>query len=361
MKPLRVGVIGANWGMLAHLPAWREVGVEVAAVCTTRRETAEAASATYGVPKAYWDYREMVADPDLDIIDAGTRPDLRRDMVLAAVAHGKHVYASANMAATLDAAREMRDAVRAAGVVAALDSTMAETPAHRQLRTMIDEGYLGRPAVVQTRFHISLFNGPNPAGDYWRWFATASHGASAMRNLGTHSLHLLVSLLGPVEAVVAQETMGLSPWRFADGVEITPETADTGQMLVRFRSGVLGTVTTAWSTPSLTGWRMELSGDQGTLISQYPGFFPAGPDVELLAGQDGKPPERVAVPAPSSFGQPLTFEHSHDIAGVMRGFVAAIRGEGTVSPDFEQAFHVEAVLDAARRSIAEKCWATPEV
>jgi predicted dehydrogenase len=76
-KPLRVGVIGANWG-LNHIDAWRAVpGVEVAAICTSRRETAEAAARETDVPRPMWDAREMLADPTLDIIDVTPRPSIR--------------------------------------------------------------------------------------------------------------------------------------------------------------------------------------------------------------------------------------------------------------------------------------------
>src|SRR5690349_16226809 len=90
---LRVGIISANWGALAHLPAWRAVpGVEVVAICTSRRETAEAAAKKYGIERAFWDAQLMTADPDIDIIDCGTRPILRHAMVLSALRNGKHVY-----------------------------------------------------------------------------------------------------------------------------------------------------------------------------------------------------------------------------------------------------------------------------
>lgn len=93
VKPLKVGIIGANYTLNHHTPAWRlQPGVEVAAICTAHRETAEAAAAEFGIPKAYWNLADLVADPELDIIDVGTRPSLRYDMVVAALEHGKHVY-----------------------------------------------------------------------------------------------------------------------------------------------------------------------------------------------------------------------------------------------------------------------------
>jgi len=85
LKPLRVGVIGANWG-LNHIDAWRAVpGVEVAAICTSRRDTAEAAARETGVPRAMWDAQQLLADPTLDIIDVTPRPSIRAPLALQAL------------------------------------------------------------------------------------------------------------------------------------------------------------------------------------------------------------------------------------------------------------------------------------
>ena len=361
-RPLRVGVVSANWGMVAHLPAWHaNPGVEVRAVCTSRRETAEAARAKFGLARAYWNVADMAADPELDIIDVGTRPDLRRDMVLAAIRAGKHVFAAANFAADLASAREMRDAARAAGIVATLDSTLAEAPAHRRARQLMGEGFLGTPHSVATRFFISLFNGPQPVGDGWRWFGQRAHGASAMRNLGTHSLHLLVALLGEVESVSAEGKIALPQWHFPGGDRVVPEVEDTAYLLLRFGGGAIGTVALGWASPALLGWRMELGGDRGTIVTRADGaWFPSGPDVELWTGRDATTLTREALPAELVDDPDLCFPavpfppQTRDIARVMQGFVARIRGEGgSAQPDFDRAFHVEAVLEAARRAILE--------
>src|SRR5215467_8027026 len=80
---LRVGIISAAWGAQAHLPAWRAVpGVEVVAICTAHRETAEAAATQHSVAMPFWDAQEMARHPDIDIVDAGTRPSYRRAMCL---------------------------------------------------------------------------------------------------------------------------------------------------------------------------------------------------------------------------------------------------------------------------------------
>lgn len=361
-QPLKVGVISANWGMAAHLPAWHAIeGVEVAAVCTSRRETAEAAAARHGIARAYWDHRAMAEDPDLDIIDVGTRPDLRRDMVLAALRAGKHVFAAANFAATLEAATDMRNAAHAAGVVTALDSTLAHNAAHRRIAELIADGTLGRPVSALARLSIPLFQGAQPVGDGWRWFAKAAHGASAMRNLGTHSLHLLVALLGPVEAVSCLGLTALPEWRFPSGDRVTPEVEDTAHLLLRFEGGAIASLVVGWAVPGLVGWRLELAGDKATAIAVSEGYFPAGDSVTLALGEGNAPlrplaiperlrrPERLHLPVDGPF-PPQT----RDIAPLMLAFVERIRGGAPVQPDFERAWHIEAILEAARQATATR-------
>jgi len=121
---LRVGIISANWGAFAHLPGWRAVpGVEVVGICTSRRETAEAAAARCGIERAFWNAQEMAADPDIDIVDCGTRPSIREAMVLACLRNGKHVYNAIPFAASLDGARTLHDAWRQSGTVSVVDAS----------------------------------------------------------------------------------------------------------------------------------------------------------------------------------------------------------------------------------------------
>lgn len=121
--PLRVGIISAAWGARAHLPAWRSLdGIEVTAICTSRPETAARAAQDFGVARAFHDFRAMAADPDIDIVDCGTRPPLRYAMVMAALSAGKHVYTGIPFAKDLADARAMTAARRAAGTVGVVDA-----------------------------------------------------------------------------------------------------------------------------------------------------------------------------------------------------------------------------------------------
>jgi len=70
---IRVGIVGASasrgFASIAHIPALRALPqFEIAAVCTTRQETAEAAARQYGAPLAFSDPAELARHPDVDLI-----------------------------------------------------------------------------------------------------------------------------------------------------------------------------------------------------------------------------------------------------------------------------------------------------
>ena len=91
---MRVGVVGANggadrWGARAHLPAVLALDeAQLVAVCTSREETARNAQQRTGAPMAFWDYREMVQSPEIDLVTVSVRISLHYPIVLAALEAG---------------------------------------------------------------------------------------------------------------------------------------------------------------------------------------------------------------------------------------------------------------------------------
>ncbi len=359
---LRVGIISANWGAFAHLPGWRAVpGVEVVGICTSRRETAEAAAAKYGIARSFWDAQAMAADPDIDIVDCGTRPSLREAMVLACLKHGKSVYNAIPFAASLDGARTLHEAWRASGRVGVVDAYCEWLPALRQAKAMIDDGYLGQPFGGTCVFNLSLFNTLNPNFPY-NWFAQPGQGVSAVRNLGSHALHLLVHLFGEVEEVVAHDARLLDEWRSADGQTITAQTNDFATMMLRFKSGLVMQFQVSWNAALGPGWSLDVFGGAGRMRAQAPSF-PTARDTTLHAGKLGDAglepvviPERLLRTPDVEIDADAAVPPAYPMALSMHAMVQAIRGEAPARPDFAQAWTVERMLDAVRRSSDERRW-----
>lgn len=358
---LKVGIISANWGAMAHLPAWRSLpGVEVTSICTSRRETAEAAAERYQVARPFWSAQEMCADPDLDIIDCGTRPILRHDMVLAAFRNGKHVYNGIPFAANIDHARDMRDAWKASGKVGVVDALSEWIPAHQLMREMVDGGYLGQLFGGRLQFNICLYNPPMP-GFPWNWFCEGGQGVSAVRNLGSHALHMLYFLFGEIEEVVADDRMLLKQWTFPDGDTLTPENNDFANALLRFRNGMVLQYQISWNATVAPGWTLDAFGSKGRFVSSAP-TFPTSQDTVLRAAQGSDELAVVDIPARLHRADGVGIDWScpvppaYPMALAMRSMLDEIDGKGSARPSFDQAWQVERVQEAIRRSNAERRW-----
>ena len=113
MRQIKVGVIGLGWfgekhcEVLAGLPE-----AELAAVCTRTPARLAEVRAAFNVPKAFTDYREMLADPVIDVVSVVTMWDQHVEPTVAALDAGKHVFLEKPMASTVADCDRIIDAAR---------------------------------------------------------------------------------------------------------------------------------------------------------------------------------------------------------------------------------------------------------
>ena len=137
MTALRIGLIGTGFIGRSHAIALSAVGtvfddVEppvLELVADVDEPRAAAARRALGFRRATSDWRSLIADPDVDIVDVCTPNHLHREMVLTALAAGKHVYCEKPLAFNLKDARDMLDAARKAGVVHMVNFNYRVVPA----------------------------------------------------------------------------------------------------------------------------------------------------------------------------------------------------------------------------------------
>ena len=141
-RPLRVGVIGANpnrgWAKDSHIPALRSLeNVQLAAVATTSRASADAAAAAFGVGAAYDDPLALITASDIDLVSVCVRVPYHRDLVLAALAAQKHVYCEWPLGRDRGEAAEMASAARSRAVHVAIGLQAHMNPAARRAAELI--------------------------------------------------------------------------------------------------------------------------------------------------------------------------------------------------------------------------------
>src|SRR5829696_10370976 len=92
MRRLGMGLVGPGFVGAHHVDAVRRLGfVDVVAVAASSEASARRKADALGVPKAYGTYEALVADPDVQVVHNTTPNYLHVPVILAALAHGKHV------------------------------------------------------------------------------------------------------------------------------------------------------------------------------------------------------------------------------------------------------------------------------
>lgn len=367
---LRVGIISANWGAVAHLPAWRSLpDVEVIAMCTSREESARKAVADFKVERPYWSVEAMCADPDIDIIDCGTSPLQREAMAATALNAGKHVMNQMPFAASLEGAQTLVALQHARGLKGSAAASVVGMPHVACLKEMIDEGYCGEIFQVHCSWHMGFFLEIYPGFSY-TWFGQAGNGTSLTRNQGSHMLHLLRHLFGPVASVVGRMETQLKQWQLPDnGGTMQVETDDTLHSLINFQSGVMGTLATSWTAADNPGFAIDIMGSKGRLRLEAL-RYPSADTAKLYAAkaQLAFDPMGSVIDVPERFfqiaGQTLATDEWDMFNGGQRislarlfgSFADEIRGGPPALVTFDRALEIQSIVEALYESHANRAW-----
>src|SRR6476659_4286288 len=139
MRQVRIGLVGAGWMGKVHSMSYRTArsafGPEpaepvLAAIADVNIELAERAAREYGYERAVADWRAIVDDPTIDIVDICTPNDMHFDVAMAAIEAGKHVNCEKPLANKIDHARQMTEAAVKKGVTTIVGFNYIQNPVH---------------------------------------------------------------------------------------------------------------------------------------------------------------------------------------------------------------------------------------
>ena len=342
--------------------------VEVTAICTSRQETAEAAAKQFGVRRPFWSYEAMAADPDIDIIDAGTNPVLREKIVTAALDGGKHVVNQMPFAATHAVAARLETLRAEKGVQGAAAASLMGLPHLALMKEMVDAGEIGEVFQAHCSWQLSFFLEIMPGFPY-TWFAKDGLGVSVTRNNGSHMLNAMRHVFGPITSVSARIETHLKTWDVPGEGPLDVETDDTAHALLAFASGAMGTFATSWTAADSPGFSLEAMGSKGRLhltALRYPSVDSA----RLYAGKNSMMlmPTGAEVPVPDRLMTVGGQVAEPDAADMMNGgqrislarlfesLVGAIRGGNEPLPSFARAAEVQGVIETLYRSNEARAW-----
>lgn len=354
MKQIGVGIIGCGAIALAnHVPGLKLCpDTRLVALCDSNPAVLEQAHKVTGVDNIFSDYKELLAQSDVDAVIVTTPNFLHAPITLAAIAAGKHVLCEKPLAMNYNEAMQMYRAAEAAKVRNMTAFTYRFVPAMHYMMHLVKQGNIGQPY----HFRANRFQDWGQRGLGWRQVEKLA-GSGELGDMLSHRIDYGLVMLGPIKRLVA------STRRYFDVREGQPsDLEDWVAILADFEAGATGVMESSKvATGRGEGGRSqdycEINGSEATLI-----YFLERP-LELQIGKKGAagletisvPEEFLKWPGTSRnpfTGDPLvTFRYDQDFE-----FIDAIHNNRPCQPSFLEGARVQAVMDATLLSAKEQRW-----
>jgi predicted dehydrogenase len=381
MRTLNVGLIGGGFMGKAHSLAYAAMPMFFwpAPAMPVRKVLAEAtdeiaadAAARFGFESATSDWRRVVEDPDIDIVDIATPNDLHAEIAIAAARAGKHILCEKPLARTGEEARAMYEAVKGTDLVHMVAFNYRRTPAVALAKRYLDEGALGR--VLNFRgTYLQDWSADPDAPLSWR-FQRSIAGSGALGDIGTHVLDMARYLVGEISAVNSvlstyipdrpvqaggADSLGTSR---GGGPRAEVDVDDEVMTLMRFAGGAVGSMEATRNAHGRNNFlTFEIHGTEGSL------YFDYERRDQLQVAFAGDPGDRKGFrtvytgpshpygealwPIPAlgiGYGETKIIE-AHD-------FCRAVVEGTPVSPDFGDGYQIALVADAIVESAGTGGW-----
>ena len=337
---LRVGIIGAGANTrLKHIPGLRmQNSVEIVGVANRSEESSSKAAKELDIPKAYGDWTEIVADPNIDAVCIGTWPYTHAQMTIAALDAGKHVLCEARMAMNAREAHAMLAASRRnPSRIAQIVPAPMSLPVDRTIADTIAGGALGDITAIDLR----VFTGDYPNADaplHWRQDRDLSGNNTMALGIWYEQM---MRWVGPAASAFAVGQVVVKHRKDATGARVPitiPDHIDVAGHLQQGGQYRLALSSVAGHAPHRTeAW---IFGDKGTLAF----VMPNEGELYLQLGKKGGAMGALAIDPNKRGGWRVEEE-----------FVNAVRGrEAVTHTDFVTGVKYMEWTDAVTQSMRER-------
>ena len=380
-----VGLISVGWMGKLHSRAYQalpyvypETGIHPRLVhaADTATDRVDYATEVLGYARGSTDYRQVLADPDVEVVSICAPNMLHREIGVAAAQAGKPFWIEKPVGRTVEETAQVAAAANAAGLVTSIGYNYRHVPAVEHSRELIADGALGRVTNLRSVFFSGYASQPKGALS-WR-FDRSLAGSGALGDLLSHVVDLMQYLVGPVAEVSALTStvyaqrpilpMG-SATHFAvieDGELGTVQNEDYAAALVRFAEDAKGAGAVGTLEASRTivgpqcGLGFEIYGTDGSLAWDFEQMN----QLRVCLGRGGRHQGYTTVLGNAHLGDYARFQPGpgigmgYDDLKVTEAnkFLVAVAGGERRNCSVDDALSAAEVVAAAERSAATGTW-----
>lgn len=312
----------------------------------------------FGYQHVCTDWKELIEDPSVQIVDNCTPDSMHAEPSIAAVRAEKHVICEKPLAMTVAEAKEMRDEACNAGVKHMLCHNYRFMPAVRLAKKLIEEGELGRIYQFRGVYLQEVGHGPSEVLENV-WYATGTR-SGVLLGIGSHIIDMARFLLGEMEAVAGMVRTFNTSRKDSSGKTESVTADEVNGALVEFTSGAVGTIESAGvSTGRKNQLSWEINGSKGSLRFDLEDLNHLHVCLDKTAVQDVRGFTNISV---TDFSHPLQsmilppghntgWEYGHVHA--LNHFIECVAADRDVAPygaTFEDGYRIQVIMDAIVQS-----------
>jgi predicted dehydrogenase len=388
VKKLNVGLIGAGFMGKAHSLAyvampmffWPAPAIPVRkTIVDVDAATAAVAAERFGFENSSGDWRSVIDDPTIDIVDIATPNHLHAEIAIAAAAAGKHIISEKPLARDGAEAKTMYDAVKNAGIVHMVAFNYRRTPAVALAKKYIDEGAIGE--IMNFRGTYLQDWSADPDGPLsWR-FQKKIAGSGSLGDIGTHVVDLARYLCGEITQVNTQ----LKTWvktrpiqsgtvdklgtgtKDASAARAEVDVDDEVLSLLEFENGAIGSLEATRNAHGRNNFlTFEIHGSLGSIYFNYERRDEL--QVAFANDQGDRKGFRTVYTGPAHpYGEGLwpipALGIGYGETKIIEAydFIKAIVEGGEVSPNFKDGYQINLIADAMAASSQTRLWTPVEI
>lgn len=210
--------------------------VVITAVCDRNESLAKKTSEQLGNVEAYTDYKQLLANTQVDLVYVAVPPKFHHAIVMDAIEAKKHILCEKPLANSLEEAREMADAVKEACVVHAMNFPLNYGQAASKFAELINENYIGKLRRLQLSMHFPAWPRAWQKND---WVGGREQGGFVLE-VGVHFIQQTLKLFGEIHNIQTRLEFPDDPTLGETGIIATSELEDGTPVLIEGMSGLAG-------------------------------------------------------------------------------------------------------------------------
>jgi predicted dehydrogenase len=361
---IRVAVVGTGrWAQVAHIPGWlRDPRAEVVALADVDEAVLAATARTFSVSRTTTDYRELLDDPGIDVVDVvtGNRPHFQ--VSWDALSAGKHVLCEKPVHNDYRRTQEAADLAAAKGLRTKLGFTFRYAPAIQYAKELIDSGFIGEPYMFNGFEQNSQWIDPaTPLRQFDPEDDPAQIAVSSIEGYGAPIIDIMHWWLdSPLTAVVGAMRNFVPERVIRDTGRMTRANIDDGDMwIAEFASGALASIQSSYVTVgNYPGIEARLYGSAGAVIVRLVDEFGICQTIKTARKDavefvEAEIPERF-FPRGGHSGESWDYLF---YSNLVSDFISEIVDDGRACQgDFAQGALVQETINAFEASFRSRAW-----